>query len=107
MAKPTLDGELRQLLRQAISNSVRSRVRYTGNALTPSELKIIGLVADGLTSREIGERLGVSSSRVNTQIRSVRAKLGARNKSEAVAFARLEAESAPSRLTATPGGRDA
>jgi DNA-binding CsgD family transcriptional regulator len=44
-------------------------------AMTKSELAVAQLVADGLTNREIAERLFVSPHTVNTHLRQVFAKL--------------------------------
>jgi DNA-binding CsgD family transcriptional regulator len=44
-------------------------------AMTKSELAVAELVADGLTNREIAERLFVSPHTVNTHLRHVFAKL--------------------------------
>ena len=43
--------------------------------MTKSELAVAQLVADGLTNREIAERLFVSPHTVNTHLRQVFAKL--------------------------------
>jgi DNA-binding CsgD family transcriptional regulator len=43
--------------------------------MTTSELSVAQLVADGLTNREIAERLFVSPHTVNTHLRHVFAKL--------------------------------
>ena len=45
-------------------------------AMTKSELAVAQLVADGLTNREVAERLYVSPHTVNTHLRQVFAKLG-------------------------------
>jgi DNA-binding CsgD family transcriptional regulator len=44
-------------------------------AMTPSELTVAQLVTDGLTNREVAERLFVSPHTVNTHLRHVFAKL--------------------------------
>jgi DNA-binding CsgD family transcriptional regulator len=46
------------------------------DALTDSELGVARLVADGLTNREVAERLFVSPHTVNGHLRQVFAKLG-------------------------------
>lgn len=47
--------------------------------LTPAELKVARLAAQGLSYKEIARQLGRSLSTVDHQLRSVRAKLGARS----------------------------
>ncbi|MCA9489953.1 MAG: response regulator transcription factor [Myxococcales bacterium] len=56
-------------------------------ALTPREVEVLALVADGLTGPQIAERTGLSRSTVNTHVEHAREKLGARTRTEAVAVA--------------------
>jgi DNA-binding NarL/FixJ family response regulator len=59
-----------------------SRVREL--QLTPRELEILGLIAQGLSNKEIGERVFVSENTVKTHASRVFEKLGARRRTEAV-----------------------
>ncbi|MCB9686447.1 MAG: response regulator transcription factor [Alphaproteobacteria bacterium] len=59
----------------------------TDAALTPREVEVLGLVADGLTGPQIAERTGLSRSTVNTHVEHAREKLGTRTRTEAVAVA--------------------
>jgi DNA-binding CsgD family transcriptional regulator len=52
--------------------------------ITPRELEILGLIAAGLSNREIADRLFVSESTVKTHSSRVFDKLGARRRTEAV-----------------------
>lgn len=52
-------------------------------ALTPRDREVLQLLAEGLTNREIAERLALSQSTVRVSLRSVNRALGARNRSEA------------------------
>jgi len=56
--------------------------------LTASEQRILTLLAEGHANRVIAQRLFVSESTVKTHLRSVSAKLGADNRTHAVAIAR-------------------
>jgi NarL family two-component system response regulator LiaR len=52
--------------------------------ITPRELEILGLIAQGLSNREIAERLFVSENTVKTHSSRVFDKLGARRRTQAV-----------------------
>lgn len=56
--------------------------------LTPREKEVLRLVAEGVSSREIATRLGISYATVRTHIRSLGGKLGVHSKLEAIVKAR-------------------
>jgi PAS domain S-box-containing protein len=53
--------------------------------LTPRQLEIVQLIADGLTNAGIGERLVVSEGTVKWHVKQILAKTGSANRTEAVA----------------------
>jgi two-component system nitrate/nitrite response regulator NarL len=55
--------------------------------LTPRELQVLQLVAEGLTNRRIGARLGISEHTAKFHVNAILGKLGARSRGEAVAQA--------------------
>jgi two-component system, NarL family, nitrate/nitrite response regulator NarL len=55
--------------------------------LTARELEVVQLLAEGLTNRRIGERLGISEHTAKFHVNSILGKLGASTRSEAVAQA--------------------
>jgi DNA-binding NarL/FixJ family response regulator len=71
----------------ALAEQVRVRSTPTSPAtehLTPRELEVLGMLADGLGNREIASRLGVSDHTVKYHISSILDKLGAATRTEAV-----------------------
>jgi DNA-binding NarL/FixJ family response regulator len=55
-----------------------------GERLTPRELEVLRLVAEGLDNRVIGGRLGITRSTVKHHLEAVYAKLGVHGRMEAV-----------------------
>lgn len=64
-----------------------TRRHQPGEPLTESEVKTLELVAQGMTYREIGERLSVQPASVRNRLTNAIAKLGARNSTQAVVLA--------------------
>ena len=56
-------------------------------ALTPRESEVLQLVAEGLTNRRIGERLGISEHTVKFHVNAILGKLAAQTRGEAIAQA--------------------
>jgi DNA-binding NarL/FixJ family response regulator len=54
--------------------------------LTPRELEILEMLAEGISNRTIAARLGISSQTVKFHVASILAKLGAASRTEAVTF---------------------
>ena len=61
--------------------------RPRADGLTTRETEILRLVASGLTNRQLGEGLGVSTRTVDAHLRSVYAKLGVKSRSAATRYA--------------------
>lgn len=69
--------------RRHLDSTQRQRV----SRLTPRQLEILQLVADGIPSTEIAERLGVSLLTLRTHLQNILTRLGVHTKLEAVALA--------------------
>jgi DNA-binding NarL/FixJ family response regulator len=68
-------------------------------ALTPQERNILDLIAEGLTNRQIGERMYLAEKTVKNYVSNMLAKLGMSRRTEAAAYAaRLAERRAQSRL---------
>ena len=52
--------------------------------LTPREIEVLELVAEGRSNRAIAERLGISDQTVKFHLASISGKLGAANRTDAV-----------------------
>jgi DNA-binding NarL/FixJ family response regulator len=53
-------------------------------ALSPREIEVLGMMADGLGNKIIAARLGISPHTVKFHVASIFAKLGAESRTEAV-----------------------
>lgn len=57
------------------------------DGLTPRELEVLGLIANGLSNHEIAERLVLSHATVKTHVNRIFSKVGARDRAQAVRYA--------------------
>jgi len=55
--------------------------------LTPQENRVLRLVGEGLSNRQIAERMNVAPSTVRSHLKHLYAKLGIRSRSEAISYA--------------------
>jgi DNA-binding NarL/FixJ family response regulator len=56
-------------------------------SLSPQERRLLNLVADGHTDREIGERLSISERAVAKYVEEMLSKLGLQTRTQAILFA--------------------
>lgn len=83
--KRYLSSDLPEHLRQSATHAAQTSTRYEN--LTDREREVLQLIAEGLTSREIGERLFISHRTVEKHRQNLMAKLEVNNTAEIVRFA--------------------
>src|SRR3954468_3564250 len=84
-------GRGESLLDPAVTRRVLERLRSPEDndelaALTGQERKILDLIADGLTNRQIGERMFLAEKTVKNYVSNLLSKLGMSRRSEAAAY---------------------
>ncbi len=74
-------------LAPAIASRLLERLRAPGAGLSPRELEVLQLVAEGLSNQQISQRLFLSQATIKTHLAHVYAKLDVDSRSAAVATA--------------------
>ena len=92
VVRKVADGQ--SLLDPAVTQRVLDRLRDGGasepaelRALTPQERRILELVAEGLTNRQIGEQLFLAEKTVKNYVTSILSKLGMQRRTQAAVLA--------------------
>ncbi len=75
---------VREVMVPAPADFVRDQDRLRILAITPRELEVLELIAQGLSNKEIAARVFVSENTVKTHLSRVFDKLGARRRTQAV-----------------------
>jgi DNA-binding NarL/FixJ family response regulator len=86
IVKPYAQDELLTRVRNLVRRS-RPLAPAVASKLTKRELEVLYLLADGLRTTEIANRLFISNKTVGSHVENIRRKLGARSQAQAVAFA--------------------
>jgi DNA-binding NarL/FixJ family response regulator len=87
-----IDPAVQQHLVNAIATAPAARSRPAQAAelpagMTPREAEVLSLIAAGMSNTEIAERLVVSEGTVKSHVNHLFAKIGARDRAQAVAYA--------------------
>jgi uncharacterized protein len=64
-----------------------ARTERPPDSLTPREAEVLGLIGEGLSNQEIGERLVLGQATVKTHVNRIFAKIGVRTRAQAVRYA--------------------
>jgi len=75
---------VREVVVAVPADFVRDEGKLASLGITPRELEILGLIAEGLSNKEIAARVFVSENTVKTHSKHVFDKLGARRRTQAV-----------------------
>jgi two-component system NarL family response regulator len=82
---PSMAGKLFDVTRELLLH--HELISSRKPTLTGRELEVLGLVADGKTSRQIGDLLYISENTVKNHVRNILDKLGLHSRNEAVLYA--------------------
>lgn len=74
-------------VQKSLASAIRNRTAGPRAALTPRERTVLSLAAEGLSTREIAQRLGVSSATVKAHLKGTYIKLDVPDRTSAVASA--------------------
>ena len=80
MLDPTVTGKLLERLREGDPKDARLA------SLTEREREILALIADGLSNRQIGERLFLAEKTVKNYVSALLAKLGMERRTQAAVY---------------------
>jgi DNA-binding NarL/FixJ family response regulator len=91
LLKSALHKELLETIRavhggkKALSSEVTFQLaeHATDEALTPSEIRVLRLIAEGNSNKEIASQLSVTEETIKGQVRNILAKLGANDRTHA------------------------
>jgi DNA-binding NarL/FixJ family response regulator len=85
VVSPAMGGKLFDTVAQLLKHRDLASTRRP--SLTGREIEVLQAIAEGHTSREIGERLFISENTVKNHVRNILDKLGLRSRNEAVMYA--------------------
>lgn len=90
-ANPLLGDHVQRLVRAFGTPSLETfalPVAPVHDPLTPKELRVLALLAEGYSNAALGEKLFVSENTIRSHLRRISNKLGATSRTQAVSIAR-------------------
>jgi DNA-binding NarL/FixJ family response regulator len=75
------------VIAQRVIDRSSGRVAVTPDLLSPREMDVLGVMAEGLTNRQIATRLWISEATVKSHVSHILAKLGRTDRTQAIVFA--------------------
>jgi DNA-binding NarL/FixJ family response regulator len=92
LLKDTLSDDLIRVIREvhagkhAVGPDIEARLaeRAAGPTLTPREIQVVGLIAEGMRNKEIAAALGISDETVQVHVKSIFWKLKVKDRSAAM-----------------------
>ena len=88
LTQHTKTVEVREVIVSPSPEFVRDQEKLESFGITPRELEVLQLIADGLSNKEIAVRVFVSENTIKTHLSRVFDKLGARRRTQAVQIAK-------------------
>jgi HD-GYP domain-containing protein (c-di-GMP phosphodiesterase class II) len=83
----TLDGEVVDAVLAAAGNHTRAAQPVAPGGLTPRQVEVLRLLAEGLANKEIGQRLGISPRTAEHHVQDIYTRLGVSSRAPAALFA--------------------
>jgi two-component system, NarL family, response regulator len=74
-----------RVIPEPVSRTLAGRAPHS--QLSPRELEVLGLIADGLSNRQIGQRLGITEATVKWHVNIILGRLGVADRTEAIVAA--------------------
>ena len=87
MIDPAVQHHLVDVIATGTPGSAGSRAATLPDGLTPREAEVLQLIAAGMSNGEIAAHLVVSEGTVKSHINHLLAKIGARDRAQAVSYA--------------------
>lgn len=88
LTRPTETVVVREVVLPAPTSFVRDQSKVESLGITPRELEVLELIAEGLSNKEIAARVFVSENTIKTHSSRVFDKLGAQRRTQAVQLGR-------------------